>query len=219
VSTTPAQADPTATPDQGPDQGPVHTPAKYALFGVVAVIFTVADQASKIWVRGNLAEHRDELQIIPGFLSFIHAQNPGAAFGMLVGFEHRMMIFAGFTVIAMGVLWSMYKQLEDDDRFQAVIVSLIFAGAVGNAIDRVHKGTVTDFVKMYTDDPKWASWCVEHFGTSEYATWNVADACIVVGVCLYLLHYLMTAFETPKAVAAEDVGENPLARADEAPQE
>ena len=89
MSTTPAQADPTATPDQGPDQGPVHTPAKYALFGVVAVIFTVADQASKIWVRGNLAEHRDELQIIPGFLSFIHAENPGAAFSLLRDSEYK----------------------------------------------------------------------------------------------------------------------------------
>ena len=213
---------------------------KLKIVALLAPLMLILDQVSKVWVVATLrysgprlaptalkgleqlghdATHPGELELIPGFLSFIHAQNPGAAFGMLVGFEHRMMIFAGFTVIAMGVLWSMYKQLEDDDRFQSVIVALIFAGAVGNAIDRVHKGTVTDFVKVYTDDPTWAAWCVEHFGTAEYATWNVADACIVVGVCLYLLHYLMTAFESPKAVAAEDAGESPLTRADEAPQE
>jgi len=57
----------------------LHTPAKYALFAAVAVGFTVADQVSKIWVRDNLRVHKDEVQIIDGFLSFIHAENPGGS--------------------------------------------------------------------------------------------------------------------------------------------
>jgi len=208
---------------------------KFKIVAVLAPLMLVLDQLSKWWTVSTLryqggrlpastmeglaqwghdASHPLEVKIIPGLLSFIHAQNPGAAFGMLVDFEHRMYVFAGFTVIAMAVLTSMYKALEDDDRFQSTIVALIASGAVGNAIDRVHKATVTDFIKVYTDHPGLSAWCVETFGTNEYPTFNIADSCIVVGVCLYLLHYLMVSFEKPREVSAEEVGDNPLARED-----
>ena len=187
MSTTPAQADPTATPDQGPDQGPVHTPAKYALFGVVAVIFTVADQASKIWVRGNLAEHRDELQIIPGFLSFIHAENPGAAFSLLRDSEYRLYVFGAFTVLAVLMIGNMVRTLPARERFLNVAFALVMSGAVGNAIDRVVQGTVTDFIRMYTEAPGLKSWLIAQVGTAEWPTYNIADIAISLGVIAILV--------------------------------
>ncbi len=190
MSTTPAQADPTATPDQGPDQGPVHTPAKYALFGVVAVIFTVADQASKIWVRGNLAEHRDELQIIPGFLSFIHAENPGAAFSLLRDSEYRLYVFGAFTVLAVLMIGNMVRTLPARERFLNVAFALVMSGAVGNAIDRVVQGTVTDFIRMYTEAPGLKSWLIAQVGTAEWPTYHIADIAIVVGLAMVAVHSL-----------------------------
>jgi signal peptidase II len=211
VSTTPAQADPTATPDQVPDQGPVHTPAKYALFGVVAVIFTVADQASKIWVRGNLAEHRDELQIIPGFLSFIHAENPGAAFSLLRDSEYRLYVFGAFTVLAVLMIGNMVRTLPARERFLNVAFALVMSGAVGNAIDRVVQGTVTDFIRMYTEAPGLKSWLIAQVGTAEWPTYNIADIAIVVGLAMVAFHSLVLDREGQAAAAPAPSASPPAA--------
>ncbi len=210
---------------------------KLRILAWLAPLLLVLDQASKIWIvstlrysgprlagpamdrmmrglaqMGHDPSNPAEISLIPGFLSFIHTQNPGAAMGMLVSYENRMVVFAVFTVIAMGVLVSMYRALPDDDRFQATIVAMITAGALGNAIDRVHKQTVTDFVKVYTENPTLSKWCIETFGTNEYPTWNIADSCIVVGVILYLVYYLIFEKDSDEAVA--DVGDSPLARSE-----
>jgi signal peptidase II len=157
---------------------------------------------------GQAGATQDEIQLIPGFLSFVHRQNPGAAMGMLVDYEHRMYVFLAFTIVAIGVLWSMYKALPDEDRFQSTTVALIFAGAVGNAIDRVHKQTVTDFIKMYTEWPPLSDWLISTFRTNEYPTYNIADSCIVVGVIMYLGYYLF--FERDGDVKPGEAGPSPL---------
>ena len=198
------------TPQPSTAAAPQHSTAKYAIFGVVMLVFLIADQASKIWVQRNLRLYKDEVHIIDGFLSFIHAENPGAAFGIGAGTDGAMYVFAAFTVVAVVVLGQMLWQLPSNERFQTVALGLISSGAVGNAIDRVHKQTVTDFVKVYTEHPAFSRWCIETFGTNEYPTWNVADACIVVGVILYLVYYLL--FEKDSDEAVGDVGESPLAR-------
>ena len=181
---------------------------KYKIVAILTPLLVVVDQITKIWVVQNLRYQRDEIEVIPGFLSIIHAQNPGAAMGMLVDSPYRMVIFAVFTVVAVGVLFNMLKQIADDDRFQSVTIALILSGAVGNAIDRVHKQTVTDFIKVYTEYAPLKSWLLDTFRTNEWPTFNVADAAIVVGVALYLVHYLF--FERDKAGAEGDVGTNPL---------
>lgn len=169
----------------------------------------VLDQGSKIWVVNNLRLGRDEIKIIPGFFSIIQAQNPYAAMGLGSVIEDprmRMMTFFGFTVVAMGVLLKMLRDLEPEDRLQSATIALIFSGAVGNAIDRVHKQSVTDFLRVYTDYPPLKSWLVQQFGTYEWPTFNIADSAIVVGVGLYLLGYL---FEKDKNIPIES-GPNPL---------
>ena len=119
---------------------------------VVTVVFTVLDQWSKIWIQNNVALYREELPVIPGFFSIVHAENTGAAFGILNDSPYRMWVFAAFTVVALGVLLQMLWQLPKDDKLQNVALGLIMSGAVGNAIDRVVKQSVTDFLKIYTDN-------------------------------------------------------------------
>lgn len=211
MSTTPAQAEPTATPDQGSPPELMHTPAKYALFGAVAAIFTVADQASKIWVRANLAEHRDELQIIPGFLSFIHAENPGAAFSLLRDSEYRLQIFGGFTVLAVLMIGNMLRTLPARERFLNVAFALVMSGAVGNAIDRAVQGTVTDFIRMYTEAPGLKAWLVAQVGTAEWPTYNIADIAIVVGLAMVAFHSLVLDREG-QAAPSPAAGAAPAAR-------
>jgi signal peptidase II len=207
--------------------------AKLKILVFLTPLLLVLDQITKVWTvrtlrymgqrlepstRAALDElgakgaTTDEIHVIPGFLSFVHRQNPGAAMGMMVDYEHRMYVFLAFTLVALGVLWSMYKALPDEDRFQSTTVALILSGAVGNAIDRVHKQTVTDFIKMYTEWPPLSDWLMATFQTNEWPTYNIADSAIVVGVCMYLGYYLF--FEREGDVRSGEAGPSPLDDAD-----
>lgn len=165
---------------------------KMIVFVLVSVLMIAADQVSKILVVKNIRYLRETIDIIPGFLSFVHTQNPGAAIGLFGDLPTtvRMGIFGIFTVLAVGVIISFLWQLPRSDRFQSLTLGLIFSGAVGNAIDRVHKQTVTDFIRVYTDWEPLKNWLENTLGTNEYPTFNIADAAIVVGVGLFLVRYL-----------------------------
>ncbi len=165
---------------------------KAIIFITVSVLLVAADQVSKILVVQNIRYMRERIDVIPGFFSLVHTQNPGAAIGLFGDLPPaiRLSIFGVFTVIAVGVIISFMWQLPRDDRFQSLTLGLIFSGAIGNAIDRIHKQTVTDFLLVYTDQPAIKEWLLEHLGTNEYPTFNIADSAIVVGVGLFLVRYL-----------------------------
>lgn len=164
---------------------------KTIVFLAVFLGFVALDQATKIWIYTNLAYNRDEIQVIPGLLSIVHAQNPGAAFGMFRGFEHRTGLFLAFVAVAVGVIVDLWRKLPANDWYLSTTFGLILSGAVGNGIDRIHKGTVTDFVRVYTEHPTASRWLIDNFGTSEWPSFNVADVALVVGVILFILHNLV----------------------------
>jgi signal peptidase II len=84
----------------------------------------------------------------------------------------------------------MLRQLPGDSRFLPVVLGLIFGGAVGNGIDRVHQQVVTDFLRFYTESPGLKARLIDWFGTNEYPSFNIADAALVIGVALFVIHYL-----------------------------
>lgn len=190
---------------------------KFALFAVVATVLTVLDQITKWWVRENIEYAREEISVIDGFFSLVHAQNRGAAFGFMDSSEYRMVVFAVFTIVAVGVLLQMLWQLPDDDRFQTIAVGTVMSGAVGNAIDRVMYQSVTDFLRIYTEHPSLQPTLIDWFGTYEWPSFNVADVAIVVGLIMFFFHYLFLEKDDedlepspPKAVLPdEDASEAP----------
>lgn len=155
----------------------------------MTTIWLIVDQATKIWVVENIRYRTEEIKVIDGFFSLVHAQNKGAAMGILNDYEHRMLVFAVFTVIALGVLWQMYREIPGADRFQAAALGLILSGALGNAIDRIDKQSVTDFLRVYTEHPTLKPALIEWFGTYEWPSFNVADAAICVGLGMFILHF------------------------------
>lgn len=163
---------------------------KAVVFALSAGLMLAADQASKAWVRANLAVHEDRV-IIPNYLSISHAKNKGAAFSALDNFEYRYWVFYAFTAVAVVVLVQGFRQLRDDDRFQATAMGCILAGAIGNFIDRVTMGEVTDMVKVYAGTEPLRSWLIQHapWGSNIYPIWNIADAAIVIGVGMFALTY------------------------------
>lgn len=169
---------------------PGRTPAKIAIFSSVAVGMTILDQVTKVWVRNNLEERADRIVVIDDFFNIIHAENPGAAFGFLNDSPYRMWVFAAFTVVALIVLFRMFLELPDDDRFQNIALGMIVSGAVGNAIDRLLYQSVTDMIDMYVVHDSLGPWLRERFGTTHWPTYNIADVAIVVGLIMFLVHAL-----------------------------
>lgn len=178
---------------------------KSKLFWLMLVIFLAFDQATKLWIYANLemGPRGDIITVIPGFFDLVHAENPGAAFSMFHTFEYRHLLFLGFTAIAGWVVWDQYRRLKDDDTWMPIALGLIASGALGNAIDRVWKRTVTDFLRIYTDAPDAKAWLIDTFGTNEWPSFNIADSALLVGVVIFVIAgYIEERAEKAAAAAA-----------------
>ncbi|MEZ4237976.1 MAG: signal peptidase II [Myxococcota bacterium] len=174
------------------------------VFVSVAVLGLAFDQLSKWWVASTLQQDVDEITVIPGFFSIVHRQNPGAAFGMFRDFEYRHWLFLVFTLVAAAVIVDLFRRLPRNDKFMAATLGLILSGALGNAIDRVAKHTVTDFLKVYTDSPSLVGWLHGHGLPTEWPSFNVADSALVVGVAMYLFHQLFLEDRSGRASELEE---------------
>jgi signal peptidase II len=111
-------------------------------------------------------------RIIGDVVRFTLAYNPGAAFSMSLGSYSRV-IFGAFAVIALVVLWRLYRMTgrgaRDGDRIRIAALGLAWGGAAGNLIDRIRSPLgVVDFIDIgYRDVRFW--------------TFNLADSAVTVG--------------------------------------
>lgn len=190
------------------------TPKMKVLLAVTGLSLAL-DQATKVWTQQAFDGPRDKLVVIPNWLDFVHAENPGAAFSFMADVSPivRFSAFAAFTVVAVVALLQMFAQLGANERLRAASIGLILSGALGNGIDRAYKQSVTDFVKMYWGPPGAVrDWLEATFHTNVWPVWNIADAVILIGVGMFVLEYL---FEKDHQTT-EDVGDNPIDRQDDA---
>jgi signal peptidase II len=143
------------------------------------------------WSKQAVVEHlgpSDELVLVPGWLSFVHAENPGAAFSIAIP---QTVLLVG-ACVAIAVLLHTLWMLDRGARLHASALACLLAGAAGNALDRAVDGTVTDFVRVHASGaPALRDWLVERFGTATWPIFNVADSCLVVGVGLFTIAGLM----------------------------
>jgi signal peptidase II len=103
---------------------------------------------------------------------FTLAYNPGAAFSMSLG-EYSRFIFGAFAVVALVVLWRLYRMtgrgVRAGDQLRVVALGLAFGGAAGNLIDRLRSPLgVVDFIDI-------------GFGDVRFWTFNIADSAVTVG--------------------------------------
>jgi signal peptidase II len=121
-----------------------------------------------------------EVDVVDGFWSFHYRENPGAAFSFLHGADEdfRIPFFVTTTLIALaGILWYLRK-LEAGQRLLGAALMLVFAGAIGNLIDRLYLGYVIDMIHWYV-------------GSYSWPTFNVADSAISVGAVLLVLESIL----------------------------
>jgi len=130
----------------------------YTALTALAVI--AIDQVLKALVRGDLAEgeHRD---LVGAALRLVHVENDGVAFGRLSGSPWLVALVVGGALVALLAYFATHL----DVRGIWLPTGMLIGGAIGNVIDRVARGAVTDYVKL----PHWPAF-------------NLADAGITVGV-------------------------------------
>jgi signal peptidase II len=138
----------------------------------LSVAVVVLDQLTKLAAVKYLVYHA-EVNLLP-FLNLTLTYNTGAAFGFLsTASGWQNIFFIAIALIAGAVIFFMLRGLAAGERWQAVALTLILGGAIGNLLDRLIYGHVIDFMDFYI-----SSW---HFWT-----FNIADAAISVGAAVLI---------------------------------
>ncbi len=132
---------------------------------VLIPLLLVADQMSKLWALAHLDPA--PRHFLPGlYLTLVH--NTGVAFGLFKGNPLLLGVFS----LVVGFLLLLYLARARNDTLTTLALSLITAGALGNAIDRLGRGWVVDFLDI---------------GPGLWPVFNLADSFVVIGVLLLLL--------------------------------
>lgn len=143
-------------------------------FGVAAAVIA-ADQATKALILGAFRVG-ESLTVTP-FFELVLVFNRGAAFSFLAGENGwQKWLFVALAVAVSAVIAFMLRQPRP--RPEALALALIMGGALGNLVDRLRFGAVTDFLQFHA-----AGWYFPAF--------NVADSAISLGVALMLWQHFM----------------------------
>jgi signal peptidase II len=138
--------------------------------GLAAALATfAADQLSKYWLLHVQGLAEGQLLPVTPFLNLTLLWNKGVSYGLFTQGAQWPLIL--FSLLVCAVLWSWLSQATG--RVGALALGLIIGGALGNSLDRVVHGGVTDFLHFY-------------WGNFSWYVFNVADAAIVAGVGLLL---------------------------------
>lgn len=146
---------------------------KYILPIILVFVLTVIDQFTKYLVIQNI-QLNQEIPILGNVLVLGHIQNFGAAWGSLSGMRILLLII---TIIVSIVLCVLYKKIIDKDKFKPVRLCFVFilGGAIGNMIDRIRLGYVTDFI---------------YFKIINFPLFNFADICVTVSIFILVILFI-----------------------------
>ena len=141
----------------------------YLFLFAIATVMIVLDQWSKAWIRQNIAlgEEIYPIPFLAPFFRFTFWHNTGAAFGIFQDANIPLLILS--SIVSVLIIWY-YHQAYAEPLIVRISMGLILGGAIGNIIDRIQLGYVTDFIAV-----------------GRFPVFNVADSCVTVGVLLMLL--------------------------------
>ena len=141
------------------------------LFWPVMLAVLAADVITKAIAVNTLAPQLIPHEVLGTVVQFTLVYNPGAAFGIHVG-PYSRLVFSVLTVVALTILWRLYRGTMRGDRRRAMALALVSAGAVGNLLDRIRSARgVVDFIDV-------------GFGSHRWPTFNIADVAVTSGAVL-----------------------------------
>lgn len=136
--------------------------ARTVLFAAVFVLLLAVDQAVKAWARAGL-DPAAVVTLVPHVLGLTLVQNGGAAFGMMQGATILLVVCA--VAVTAGCCVAL-RRFEPANPAEVIALGMISSGGVGNAIDRVSQGSVTDMLT---------------FLFMNFPVFNVADVALTCG--------------------------------------
>jgi len=143
---------------------------RMVLFWLAVCIVVLLDQASKAVVRRFLVVGGVPVAGIPGLVEIVRVENTGAAFGIGAG---ATAVFAAIACVIFAAAFA-WVLMEDLPLSLSVFVGVVAGGGVGNLIDRVTRGAVTDFLSLVP---------------VSFPVFNVADMAVTCGVAAVLVTY------------------------------
>ena len=146
------------------------------LFLIIAAFVVTLDQISKLWVSSHL-ELYETIPLV-GPLSLINVRNTGSAFGL---FANQTFLLILVAVVGLVTILLFYRYFSKSNILGISALGLLFGGALGNLIDRLRFGYVTDFV----DVRLWRDF--------HWPAFNAADSAITVG-SIMLVIFIFLAF-------------------------
>ncbi len=141
-------------------------------FLFVSLAVLVIDQWTKWLVEVHLPDHAAQ-SVVPGFLTLTHVRNTGVAFGLFAaqGMSGGSWLLTLLGLAALTAVGVYFWFTPSRDRILLVALALVVGGAVGNLLDRVLAGAVTDFIDVY-------------LGSHHWPAFNIADSAISIGIAL-----------------------------------
>ena len=146
---------------------------KGLLYAVIAVALVILDQVVKVLVRTYIPLGTS-VGFLPGIMDLTYVQNTGAAFSL---FREHTWLLALISAVASVVLVVLLIRRVFSSTAANVLLSVVLSGAVGNLIDRLFLGYVTDMFKTTF---------------MNFDVFNVADICLVCGIialCVYVAFF------------------------------
>jgi signal peptidase II len=141
------------------------------LFWPVVAIVALLDIVTKAIAVQALVPQRVPHEVLGDYVRLTLVYNPGAAFGLNLGPQSRW-IFTVLTLVALVILWRLYRSTRGGDLLRVLSLALVCAGAIGNLIDRLRSDLgVVDFLDVGVGSTRWP-------------TFNVADMAVSVGAVL-----------------------------------
>ncbi|MBS10085.1 MAG: signal peptidase II [Gemmatimonadetes bacterium] len=138
----------------------------------ITVVALLVDLVTKELVT-NRFELWESVDVLGDFFRLTYIHNPGAVFGIKLGSGTVHLLL---STVAMVIVISMLVKTPPEDRWGGIGLALVLGGAIGNIIDRLRYGVVIDFLDLGIGDVRWY-------------VFNVADACVSVGVILLIIGY------------------------------
>lgn len=144
------------------------------LFGITSLVLA-ADQLTKWLVQEIIVPRNPQvIVVIEGIFELSYTTNTGAAFGLMRG---KNLILTIITIVAIGFIFVYYKQYLHS-LWMRIALSVLLGGALGNFLDRIRHGEVTDFLRFRLLPNFW------------WPTFNLADVAVCIGAGMLMIHLL-----------------------------
>lgn len=140
---------------------------KYLIVLSTAFFVVLLDQFTKFLIRNNL-NLGDSIPIIKSTFHLTYVTNTGSAFGLFKSLNWFFMLFSIAVII--GIFYHLRRKINEKEKFLQLAIGLLLGGTIGNMLDRIIYGAVTDFLDFRI-----------------WPVFNVADSAVTVSVIILII--------------------------------